>query len=128
MQAQVDHLVVAARTLAEGVAWCEATLGITPGQGGAHPLFGTHNRLFRIATVNHPRAYFEIIAINSEASSASRLPGKRWFDLDSSNMQEALKRSPCLVHFVANTHDVSQACNALKEHGMDCGPPCKPAE
>lgn len=122
MNAQVDHLVVAARTLDDGVAWCEATLGITPGQGGEHPLFGTHNRLFRIATVNHPRAYFEIIAINSEASSAGRSPGSRWFDLDSSSMQEALKSGPSLVHFVANTPDVSQACNALKEHGMDRGP------
>jgi hypothetical protein len=31
---QLDHLVVAARTLDEGVAWCEATLGVTPGPGG----------------------------------------------------------------------------------------------
>ena len=46
MTAQVDHLVIAASTLNEGVAWCEKTLGITPGAGGEHPLFGTHNRLF----------------------------------------------------------------------------------
>jgi hypothetical protein len=75
MQAHVDHLVVAARSLQEGVAWCEATLGITPGAGGEHPLFGTHNRLFRIATVNFPRVYFEIIAINSEAPCAINTPG-----------------------------------------------------
>jgi hypothetical protein len=125
MNAQVDHLVVAARTLQEGVAWCEATLGITPGAGGEHPLFGTHNRLFRIATVNFPRAYFEIIAINSEASSAGRAPGSRWFDLDSSGLQEALKSGPTLAHFVANTNDVSQACSALKALGIDRGPAVK---
>ena len=28
--AEVDHLVVAATSLEQGVAWCEATLGITP--------------------------------------------------------------------------------------------------
>ena len=39
--AQIDHLVVAARTLVEGVAWCEATLGVVPGPGGEHALFGT---------------------------------------------------------------------------------------
>jgi hypothetical protein len=46
----VDHLVIAAASLEEGVAWCEATLGVTPGPGGEHPLMGTHNRLLRIAT------------------------------------------------------------------------------
>ena len=46
--AAVDHLVVAAATLADGVAWCERTLGVTPGPGGRHPLFGTHNRLLKI--------------------------------------------------------------------------------
>jgi hypothetical protein len=129
MNAQLDHLVVAARTLQEGVAWCEATLGITPGAGGEHPLFGTHNRLFRIATVNYPRAYFEIIAINSEASRAVNTPAnpsnhlkKRWFDLDSSQLQASIQSSPRLVHFVANTSDVSKACAALSELGIDRGP------
>ena len=53
---QLDHLVVAARSLDEGAAWCEATLGIVPGPGGKHPLMGTHNRLFPIASDRHPRA------------------------------------------------------------------------
>jgi hypothetical protein len=126
MQSQLDHLVVAARTLQEGVAWCEATLGITPSAGGEHPLFGTHNRLFRIATVNFPRAYFEIIAINSEALCAVNTPAnpekRRWFDLDSEHLQSAIKSSPRLVHFVANTNDVSKACAALQTLGIDRGP------
>jgi Glyoxalase-like domain len=126
MNAQLDHLVVATRSLQEGVAWCEATLGIMPGAGGEHPLFGTHNRLFRIATVNFPRAYFEIIAINSEASRAANTPAdsqnQRWFDLDSEDVQSAIKASPRLVHFVANTNDVNKACAALQALGIDRGP------
>jgi Glyoxalase-like domain len=126
MNAQLDHLVVATRSLQEGVAWCEATLGIMPGAGGEHPLFGTHNRLFRIATVNFPRAYFEIIAINSEASRAANTtvnsPNKRWFDLDSEELQKAIQSSPRLVHFVANTNDVNKACAALQALGIDRGP------
>jgi Glyoxalase-like domain len=126
MQSQLDHLVVAARNLQEGVAWCEATLGITPGAGGEHPLFGTHNLLFRIATVNFPRAYFEIIAINSEALRAVNTPAnpikKRWFDLDSEDLQRSIKSSPRLVHFVANTSDVGKACAALQTLGIDRGP------
>jgi Glyoxalase-like domain len=122
MTTQLDHLVVAARTLQEGVDWCEATLGITPGAGGEHPLFGTHNRLFRIATVNFPRVYFEIIAINPIAPRARNITGKRWFDLDSEALQEGLKLSPRLVHFVANTSDVNKACAALQVLGIERGP------
>ncbi len=64
MQTQIDHLVVAAQTLEQGVQWCETTLGIVPGPGGEHLLYGTHNRLFKIATPANPLAYLEIIAIN----------------------------------------------------------------
>ena len=64
LKTQIDHLVVVARTLDEGVAWCEATLGMTPQAGGEHEKYGTHNRLFKIATPSYPMAYFEIIAIN----------------------------------------------------------------
>lgn len=127
--AQIDHLVVAARNLQDGVAWCEDALGITPGLGGEHPLFGTHNRLFRIATVNYPRAYFEIIAINSEAPYAENTPTKalnrikkRWFDLDSETLQTAIASGPRLVHFVANSSELGQACAALQTRGIDRGP------
>ena len=54
MTLAVDHLVVAAASLAQGAAWCEATLGVTPGPGGTHVLFGTHNRLLKIATPTFP--------------------------------------------------------------------------
>lgn len=43
---KLDHLVVAARTLEEGVAYVADTLGIEPAGGGAHPSMRTHNRLF----------------------------------------------------------------------------------
>lgn len=122
MNAQLDHLVVVARTLDEGVQWCEATLGITPGAGGEHKLFGTHNRLFRIATVNFPRAYFEIIAINPQASPEGRSAGKRWFDMDDTALQAAIAQGPRLVHFVANTASVQQAVDAWQSQGIDRGP------
>jgi hypothetical protein len=121
VNAHIDHLVVVTRSLGEGVQWCEATLGITPEQGGEHPLFGTHNRLFRIANVNFPRAYFEIIAINPDASHEGRAPGKRWFDMDDAALQAAVAQGPRLVHFVVNTPSVQQAVDAWQQQGIHRG-------
>ena len=122
MKAQIDHLVIAANTLEEGVAWCERTVGITPGPGGEHPLMGTHNRLFSIATAQYPTAYFEIIAINKEADCARKPSDKRWFDLDNETLQSSLKQNgPQLIHFVASTPRALPAIEALASLGMDRG-------
>lgn len=75
--AGVDHLVVMAAPLAEGAAWCEATLGVTPGPGGEHPLMGTHNRLINITSPAFTTAYLEIIAINSVATRAYPVRARR---------------------------------------------------
>jgi len=120
--AQMDHLVIAASTLDAGVAWCEQTLGITPGPGGEHPLMGTHNRLFKVASAQYPSAYFEIIAIDKGAAYARQQGERRWFDLDSEALQQQLKQSgPQLVHFVASTPRAAPAMQALAAIGMDRG-------
>lgn len=115
----IDHLVVAADTLAHGVQWCESTLGVTPGPGGEHALMGTHNRLVRIATADFPRAYLEIIAINPAAKAPA---GKRWFDLDDPALQHEIRHQPRLVHFVARTPDAAAARKALQALGVERGP------
>ncbi len=122
MTAQIDHLVVVAHSLEQGVAWCEATLGITPGPGGEHALFGTHNRLFKLATPEYPTAYLEIIAINSGAARVYPVLTSRWFDMDNPVLQAAVAQQPRLVHFVASVPDARTACNALQQQGMDRGP------
>jgi hypothetical protein len=122
LQAQIDHLVVAARNLGEGIAWCEATLGITPQVGGEHEQFGTHNRLFKIATPRYPMAYFEIIAINPAASVQKRNANKRWFDLDDPALQASIAQEPALIHFVVNTTDIQRASTTWKAQNLDTGP------
>lgn len=122
MNTQIDHLVVVAQTLELGVQWCEATLGITPGPGGEHEQFGTHNRLFKIATPANPLAYFEIIAINPDAKKPAIATAKRWFDMDDATLREAVATGPRFVHFVVNTSDIQAARNALKAQGIDRGP------
>jgi hypothetical protein len=122
MKTQIDHLVVAAHTLEQGVQWCEATLGITPEAGGEHSQFGTHNKLFKIATPAHPLAYFEIIALNPGAKGPANPNAKRWFDLDSPDLRAAVAQEPRLVHFVAGTDELQAARIALKNICIDRGP------
>ena len=118
----VDHLVVLAPSLAEGVAWCEATLGVVPGPGGEHPLMGTHNRLIPINTAAFPCAYLEIIAINREAVPQRAAGAKRWFDLDDETLQARLRtQGPQLAHWVAEVPDLPQALATLSAQGIDRG-------
>lgn len=113
---QVDHLVVAARSLADGVAWCEATLGITPGAEGKHPLMGTHNRTFRISSDAFPNAYFEIVAVDPGAPPPGR---SRWFDLDRTD----LDGGPRLVNIVARSAQIDVHRGGLIVAGLAPGDP-----
>jgi hypothetical protein len=121
MTSQIDHLVVMASTLEAGVAWCEATLGIPPSAGGEHEKYGTHNRLFKIASPKHPLAYFEIIAINPDAATAKRSNVARWFDMDDKALQKAVAQEPRLITFVASTDDIKAARHALRTQEIERG-------
>ena len=121
MKTQIDHLVVMAASLEQGVQWCEDTLGITPGPGGEHEKYGTHNRLFKIASPQFPLAYFEIIAINPQAVIPKRAQVPRWFDMDDATLQKAVAQGPRLVHFVSSTEDVKAARHVLRTQGIERG-------
>ena len=125
MTATLDHLVIAAATLDAGVRWCEATLGLTPDAGGAHPQMGTHNRLLNISSPGFERAYLEIIAIDPAATPPLAAGQRRWFDLDDAALQASLARDgAALIHVVARTDDL-QACTqalAALPQPIDRGP------
>lgn len=70
----LDHLAVAAETLAEGVAYVEDTLGVAMQPGGQHMRYGTHNMLLGLGDL-----YLEVIAPDPDAAP---FDGPRWFDLD----------------------------------------------
>ena len=118
----VDHLVVFAADLAGGVDWCQRTLGITPTAGGEHPLMGTHNRIFNISSPRHPRAYLEIIAINSVATSALPAGARRWFDMDDATLQQQVaQHGPQLIHWVASVPEVAASHAALAAQDIERG-------
>ncbi len=116
MSVVVDHLVVAAASLAQGVQWCVAVLGVTPAAGGQHPLMGTHNRLLGLAGDAFPQAYLEIIAVDPAAPAPGRA---RWFSLDTLD----LDAGPRLLHVVARSTSLDIQCAALRAAGWDPGAP-----
>jgi hypothetical protein len=102
MDIRFDHLVIAARTLEEGVDWVERRLGVAAGPGGKHDVMGTHNRLVALG----PGRFLEVIAIDPEAQAPLQ---PRWFELDSPAMHARLARGPALIHWVARTDDIEAA-------------------
>lgn len=115
MNTEVDHLIVAANSLDEGAAWCEATLGVVPQPGGKHALMGTHNRLVALSSPAFPRCYLEIIAIDPEAPPPGR---PRWFGLD-----ERAPGPPALWHVVARSTMLDMHRWGLIHKQMDPGLP-----
>lgn len=115
---QLDHLVIAAASLAEGTAWCERVFGITPAEGGKHAFMGTHNLLFSVASAHFPNAYAEIIAIDPDGAAPT---GARWFGLDEPAAQQALRGVPRLVHWVARSSDIRATSGIWRGVGIEPG-------
>ena len=72
---RLDHLVVVAPTLGEGVAHVRACLGVEVPFGQRHAYMGTHNHLLQLGGA----VYLEIVAVDPEGE---RPPRPRWFGLN----------------------------------------------
>jgi hypothetical protein len=99
----LDHLVLAATSLADGIDYVAGVTGAAPRPGGKHVAMGTHNALLRLDA----RTYLEIIAIDPDAPSPGR---PRWFGLDAIALQSELTERPRLIHWVARTTGIAEAC------------------
>jgi Glyoxalase-like domain len=118
VSAAIDHLVVAAASLDQGVDWCEQVLGVTPAPGGQHVGMGTHNRLLSIGSAAFPKTYLEIIAIDPAAPKPKR---PYWFGLDQPALQARLRQGPKLVHAVARCDALDAMLARLAGLGVDAG-------
>ncbi len=96
---RLDHLVVAAATLEDGLRWAQERLGVVVPAGGAHARFGTHNRVLRLGA----QTYLEIIAVDPAAPPPA---GPRWFGLDDPGVRASLAVGPRLITWVAASDDV----------------------
>jgi hypothetical protein len=115
MTARVDHLVVAAAQPGRSGPGAKHA-GRRPGPGG-NTADGHAQPLLRIATVDYPARYFEIIA----CSRAAAARGRRWFDLDDEPCATRCAQRPRLLHFVASVPDVRRALAAWHSLGLDRG-------
>jgi len=110
----LDHLVIAADSLTQGVEYIREKLGVKPQGGGQHANQGTHNKLLKL----NQGCYLEVIAIDPNGDRPSH---PRWFNLDSPEMQAKLRERPRLITWVARTdaiHSAVAGCN------MDIGQVC----
>lgn len=98
---RIDHIVIAAPSLAAGVTYVNRALGVTPQMGGKHPRMGTHNALLRLGEAR----YLEIIAADPEAPHPDR---PLWFQLDQLDANAA----PRLATWVARTNDIEAVVRA----------------
>jgi len=97
---RLDHIVVAAATLGQGVEYLRDLLGVEVPAGGVHATMGTHNRVMQLGG----DAYLEIIAINPDGTVP---PRPRWFGLDAALLRAALAERPRLVTWVMNTPNLA---------------------
>ncbi|HYD79278.1 MAG TPA: VOC family protein [Paucimonas sp.] len=106
----LDHIVIVAASLPEGLDYCEAQLGVRPPKGGEHPRMGTHNHLLKLGA----GVFLEVIAINPAADAPA---GPRWFGMDSPQQRTRCANGPYPATFVVRTKNIAATANRLPEVG-----------
>ncbi len=99
---ELDHLAVVCRSVEEGVASVEGTLGVEMSPGGKHAAMGTHNALVSLG----PDVYLEVISVDPAASRPGR---NRWFNLDNH------AGPPQIGNWICRTDDLAGALRAAPE-------------
>ena len=102
--ARIDHLVVRAEILEQGVAHVEAALAVKMAPGGVHAGYGTHNKLLSLGD----DTYLEVIAPNPAEPESKNA---RMFDMDK------FSGPPQLSAWVISAKSASDAM-ALAPEGM----------
>jgi len=101
IQTKIDHIVVGATTLEEGVSYIKSMLGVDIPYGGEHIKMGTHNHLMQLGR----DTFLEVIAVNENIAPPNR---PRWYGLDDPYTRKCLELQPSLLTWVVNTGNIEQ--------------------
>lgn len=110
----IDHIVIAASNLQQGVRYVQEKLGVSIPFGGVHESMGTHNHLMRLGD----SVFLEVIAINPKGREPMQ---PRWYGLDDPYVRTTIAREPALVGWVVNTDSIDAVLHNTKTAGMDFG-------
>ena len=101
MKTRIDHLVIGAADIDQGVEYVRDALGVDMPLGGVHQKMGTHNHLMQLGD----GMFLEIIAIHPEMEPPDR---PRWFGLDESLIRRQIEAEPTLLTWVVNTDNLKK--------------------
>ena len=99
MRTRIDHLVIGASSLEQGVAYVRETLGVDMPFGGVHLQMGTHNHLMPLGD----DVFLEIISINPDIDPPN---APRWFGLDDPFIRRQIEKQPIFLTWVVNTQNI----------------------
>lgn len=102
----IDHLIIGAPTLEEGVEYVFKKSGLKAIYGGKHPGFGTHNALLGLGK----GVYLEIIAPDPE----QKIDGPLWMGLEKVSTSK-------LISWAAKSSELESLCRLAKENDIDLG-------
>jgi len=101
MITNMDHLVIAAADLDQGISYIKKHLGVDIPFGGVHEQMGTHNHLMKIGD----HEFLEVIAVNPRGKNPER---PRWFGFDDPYIRRQINRKPLFLTWVINTDHIHE--------------------
>ena len=100
MNPAIDHIVIGAASLKQGVDYVRRTLGVDIPFGGVHQTMGTHNHLMQLGE----GLFLEVIAPNPDLPSPDT---PRWYGMDDPHLRCQLENQPMLLTWVINTNNIT---------------------
>ena len=104
MKPRLDHIVIGANTLEQGVAYVKEIMGVEMPFGGVHRQMGTHNHLMKLGE----GVFLEVIAVDPDGNLTA---GPRWYGLDDPFVRVRIARQPMLLTWVVNTTGIHELLN-----------------
>ena len=101
MKTKIDHLVIGAASLKQGIDYVAELLGVNIPFGGVHLKMGTHNHLMQLGN----NTFLEVIAINNEIEPPN---SPRWYGLDDPFIRQQISVKPTLLTWVVNTKNIKE--------------------